>query len=412
MPARIETTPKMDWAIPDMAHVVEELGASHALYSPLLQRREQREAAPPALQGVLAPLPRQSIEPLVLAVAGVAPKAGRARQALSSAGPWNDERRVPQHWKAVATAWGTDEGGLMVDGSDVPQHGSPWVGGKRQDWGELGQRANCQAGVFVGEVSPPGSPVRERRGSVPVEWLTDDAYAERRRPGGIPSARLFKTQPAVAQEMLAAVVKSQALRWRWVGAAEAFGDHPGFLEGGAGRGRGDFAAVPPSPRVWEERPAPHIPPWRGRGRRPQRERLRAGAPAARTGLAMAAALPAEAWTRQPIKDGRQGPLGAAFATLRGGAVRDALPGPALWVGLRRHREPGELKTSLGHAPGATPLATRGRMSGRRWPLETCFEDRKPLLGRGDYEGRSGTGWPPHMTLVIRAHFFVVRLGLR
>src|SRR5438445_8755781 len=33
-----------------------------------------------------------------------------------------------------------------------------------------------------------------------------------------------------------------------------------------------FAEVPHSTRVWEARPATHVPPWRGRGRRPQRER--------------------------------------------------------------------------------------------------------------------------------------------
>ena len=48
----------------------------------------------------------------------------------------------------------------------------------------------------------------------------------------------------------------------------------------------------------------------------------------------------------------------------------------------------------------------------RWPIETCFEDSKQLLGMGDYEVRSWTGWHHHMTLVILAHFFVVRMSLR
>ena len=58
----------MDLAIQDIEHLVEELRAYHAIYSPLFQRREQREAAHTYLQGLLATLPRKSIEPMVLAV--------------------------------------------------------------------------------------------------------------------------------------------------------------------------------------------------------------------------------------------------------------------------------------------------------------------------------------------------------
>jgi SRSO17 transposase len=300
----------------------------------------------------------------------------------------------------------------MVDGSDVPKQGSHSVGVKRQYCGELGKRATYQAGVFVGYVSPQGYTLLDRRWYIPVEWLTDAAYAERRRQGGIPPAITLKTKPELAQEMLAAIVQAKCLRCRWVVADEAFGCDPGFLEGVAGLGLGYFAEVPHSTRVWEARPAPHIPPWRGRGRRPQRERLVAGAPEARTVFEVAAALPAAAWTRQTIKEGSQGPMVAEFASRRVVAVRDALPGPDVWLGLRRPLETRELKAYLCNAPSGLPLETRVRMSGLRWPIETCFEDSKQLRGMGDYEIRSWTGWHHHLTLVSLAHFFVVRMSLR
>jgi len=171
----IETTPKMDLAIHDIEHLVEELRAYHAIYSPLFQRREQREAAHSYLQGLLATLPRKSIEPMVLAVDGVAPKAVRAMQSFISEGQWNDERLLHQHGKEVETDLGAAEGVLMVDGSDVPKQGVHSVGVKRQYCGELGKRANCQAGVCVGYVSSQGYTVLDRRLYVPTEWLTDDA---------------------------------------------------------------------------------------------------------------------------------------------------------------------------------------------------------------------------------------------
>jgi SRSO17 transposase len=160
-----------------------------------------------------------------------------------------------------------------------------------------------------------------------VEWLTDEADAERRRPGGIPTAITWKTTPALAQERLAAIMQTRSLRCRWVVADEALGCDPGFLEGVAGLGRWYVAEVPHSTRVWAERPVIHVPPWHGRGRRPPRARLGVGAPEARTVVEVAAALPAAAWTPQTIKAGRQGPMGSELACLRMVAVRDAVPGP-------------------------------------------------------------------------------------
>jgi SRSO17 transposase len=108
-----------------------------------------------------------------------------------------------------------------------------------------------------------------------------------------------------------------------------------------------------------------------------------GAPEARTVLEVAATLPAEAWTHQTIKEGSQGPMVAAFAAMRVVAVRDALPGPEVWLVLRRHLETGELKTYLSNAPIDTALEKHVRMSGMRWPSATCCEDGKQLLGMGD-----------------------------
>src|SRR5256885_12448091 len=82
----IETTPKMDLAIQDIAHLVEELRAYHAIYSPLFQRREPREAAHASLQGLLATWPRKSIEPMGLAVGGGGPQGLRGMPVLYSAG--------------------------------------------------------------------------------------------------------------------------------------------------------------------------------------------------------------------------------------------------------------------------------------------------------------------------------------
>ena len=101
MATLIDTAPKIDLAIQDITHLVAALRDYHGLYSPLFQRREQRQAAHTYLQGLLSELPRKSIEPMVLALEGVHPNAVRAMQAFISAGTWDDEALLSQHWKEV-----------------------------------------------------------------------------------------------------------------------------------------------------------------------------------------------------------------------------------------------------------------------------------------------------------------------
>ena len=193
---------------------------------------------------------------------------------------------------------------------------------------------------------------------------------------------------------------------------EGFGRDTALLDGIAGVGLWYYAEVPHDTRVWVARPAMAVPVWSGRGRKPTREQLAADAPAAEEVARLAEALPATAWSRQLIKEGSNGPIAADCAARRVAAARDGRPGPDVWLILRRNPETGELKTYLSNAPADTPLATLVRLSGMRWPIERCFEEGKQHLGLGDYEVRSWRGWHHHTTLVILAHFFLVRLQRR
>jgi len=411
METAIETTPVLELNPADVVGMVTELAAYHQIYSPLFQRREQRENAELYLRGLLSPLERKSVEPMVLELIGVDRNAIRSLQGFVSDGTWDDAVILQRHWAEVERAVGEADGVVMVDGSDFPKQGKESVGVKRQYCGELGKRANCQAGVFAGYLSSTGYTLLDRRLYLPAEWLTDPAYAERRTKCGIAPDQPFATKPELALAMIEAVVASRSLRCRWVTADEAFGRDTAFLDGVAQTGLWYFAEVPHDTRVWLERPATQVPTWSGRGRRPTRARPVAATPPTQTVAQVEAQVGAQDWQLAIIKEGSQGPLVAEFAARRVVAVRAALPGPEVWLVLRRHPVTGELKTYLSNAPAATPTQTLVRLSGCRWPIETCFEDSKQLLGMGDYEVRSWSGWHHHMTLVILAHFFVVRTKL-
>jgi SRSO17 transposase len=408
----IGTAPALELTPQAIDHLVEQLHEYHAIYSPFLQRREQREGAQKYLHGLLLELPRKSIEPMVLALEGANAKAVRTTQWFISEGAWDDAAILQRHWQEVDQELGDPDGVLTLDGSDFLKQGQESVGVKRQYCGEVGKRANCQAGVFLGYASHKGYTLLDRRLYLPHEWVEDEAYAPRRRRCGVPTDMSFKTKPTLGWEMIQAVQQAGTLRGRWVTCDEAFGRDTDCLDRVAELGLWYFAEVPHDTQVWRQRPATAVPAWSGQGRKPTRTRVRAGEAKPAEVAHVAASLPADRWVRRTIKEGSKGPLVARFAALRVGAVREGLPGPEVWLVLRRNRLTGELKTYLCNAPADTPLATLVRLSGMRWPIETCFEDGKQYLGMGDDEGRSWRGWHHHMTLCILAHGFLVRACLR
>ena len=143
------------------------------------------------------------------------------------------------------------------------------------------------------------------------------------------------------------------------------------------------AEVPHDTRVWLERPLTEVPPWSGRGRRPFHTRLCPGQALAECVVAIATRIPVTQWQRLLIKEGSAGPMLADFWAMRVVAVRDGMPGPEVWLVLRRQVGSGALKTYVCNAPATTTLATFARISGMRWPIETCCEEGKQYLGMGD-----------------------------
>jgi SRSO17 transposase len=408
----IETAPEMQLESQDIANLLDELREYHAIYSPLFCRREQREEAEQYLHGLLLAIPDKAIEPMMLALAGADPNAIRAMQHFIGEGKWDDTAILKRHWQEVERALGDEDGVWILDGSDFLKQGAHSAGVKRQYCGEVGKVANCQAGVFLAYASGKGYTLLDRRLYLPEDWVQDAAYAELRQHCDIPPEVQFQTKPELGWAMLQAVRQAQTLRGRWLTCDEGFGRDTTFLDQVAAEGLWYLAEVPHDTQVWLERPATAIPTWTGKGRKPTHERLVADQTQPQAVSSLATALLTQHRKRYTIKEGSKGPLVADFAAVRVSAVRDGLPGPEVWLVARRNLTTGELKTYLSNAPADTPLATLARLSGMRWPIETCFEQGKQLVGLGDYQVRSWDGWHHHMTLCILAYFFLVRLRLK
>lgn len=407
-----ETTPELDLTPADVREFLAELEQYRGLYHDLFYRSEQREQYDTYLQGLLSTLPNKSVETMVLHMHGDDPNAIRSTQHFISAGRWADQAIIARHWTEVARDLGDDNGVIIVDDTGFPKQGQDSVGVQWQWCGQLGKQANCQVGVFTAYASQKGYTLLDRRLYVPKKWLADDDYMGRRVKCGLPPDRTFKTKPELAVEMVADLHAANSLPFRWVVSDAFYGRHTAFLDEVSTYAL-YFAEVPSETRVWRTRPATAIPPWTpGRGRKSTIERLAPGESDAEELRTIPATLPPEAWSRYTIKEGRKGPMVADFAFLRVVAVRNQLPGPDVWLIVRREVTSGEYKFYLSNAPCETTSDTFVWLAGMRWPIETCFEAGKQELGLGDYQLRSWTGWHHHMTLCILAHFFLVRLQLR
>lgn len=121
-------------------------------------------------------------------------------------------------------------------------------------------------------------------------------------------------------------------------------------------------------------------------------------------------IPKEGWSTVTIKEGTKGSIVCDFVFIRVIEARTNLPGPELWLIIRRNLDdPSEIKFYFSNAPKQTPLVEFVRISGMRWPIETIFEESKGEVGFDHYEMRSWVGWHHHMLLVALAHHFLVRL---
>ena len=366
----------------------DELRAYHQLFRRRFQRREQRAWSILYLCGQLSELERKTIEPIVLALRGSDHNAVRGLQQFIGQSPWPIEPLLQQHHALVAESLGDAQAVVIVDGSGFPKQGQHSAGVAHQYCGHLGKVANCQEGVFLVYASAHGHTFLDARLYVPLDWLAAE-YAERWRRCGIPETLEFQTEPALGLNLLQTLVQQNGLPFRWVAADERFGRDPAFLDGISALGKWYLVAVPGDTRVWLRRPPLELPGRAPTGQRRTRTRLALHAPAPRPVSEIVAGLPRSAWKRYTIQEGSQGPVVAEFTFLRVTTVRATLPGPRVWLVVRRSlgAEP-ELKYHLSNAPLSIMPRDLARLSGWRWPIETTLKEGKGQVGMDHYETRT------------------------
>ncbi len=193
-----------------------------------MSAKKQREYSYHYLLGLLDPeIKRKSAENIALATLGS--ESVRQMQHFVGQSNWRDDRIIAEHRRQTGLTLGESNGVIILDGSDCAKQGDHSVGVQRQWCGELGKRANCQAGVYLGYSSTKGYSLLDRRLYMPECWFTPE-YAERRYNCRVPIDLTFQTKNQLAWEMILELHQADTLSAGWITMDEAFGRDTKLLD--------------------------------------------------------------------------------------------------------------------------------------------------------------------------------------
>jgi SRSO17 transposase len=400
--------PKCNLSEKDIEQFLEEMTSYVELFGSAFQRVEQLEWSKAYLQGLLGDAPRKNIERIALELG----EKVRSMQHFIGQSPWKVEPVIGIHQGLVAETLGEADGVALIDESGIVKQGDNSVGVAAQYCGSVGKVSNSQVGVYLGYASRKGYSLIEGQLFMPETWF-DEEHIAKRTACGVPADLKSQTKPEIGLELLRRAIQRGSLPFAWVAADALYGDSPSFREGVAELNKWYFTEVKRTTQIWRCRPEVHVPEWKGRGRHPTRLRLRNPAEHPLSVTELVTSIPKESWSTATIKEGSKGPIVCDFAFLRVIESRANLPGPEVWLIIRRNLDdPNVIKFYFSNAPTETPLVEFVRISGMRWPIETIFEEAKGEVGFDHYEMRSWLGWHHHMLLVALAHHFLVRLRVR
>jgi len=412
MPTEIVTetcpAPECNLTEQDIEQFLEEMTGYIEMFEPAFQRAEQLERSKAYLRGLLGDTPRKNVERMALDWGDTA----RSMQHFIGQSPWKPEPVIAIHQGLVAETLGEEDGVVLIDESGVVKQGDDSVGVAAQYCGSVGKVANSQVGVYLGYASHKGYSLIEGQLFMPENWF-DEEHADKCMACGVPAELQPQTKPEIGLELLRRAIQRGDLPFAWVAADELYGDSPAFRDGVAELDKCYFTEIKSTTPIWRCRPEMYVPEWKGRGRHPTRLRLRHPEDRPIQVRELVGSIPKESWSTATIKEGSKGPIVCDFAFLRITESRGNLPGPEIWLIIRRNLDdPTEVKFYFSNAPADTPLIEFVRISGMRWPIEIIFEEAKGEVGFDHYEMRSWLGWHHHMLLVALAHHFLVRLRVR
>lgn len=341
-------------------------------------RAEPRRRAGAYLRGLLAPVERKNGWQLAEAAGDASPDGV---QEFLSRVRWDADAVRDDLQTYVADHLGDPDAVLVLDETGFLKKGTKSAGVQRQYTGTAGRIENAQVGVFLGYAGRHGHALIDRALYLPRSWTDERA---RCRAARVPDDVAFATKPALGLAMLERA-RGAGLPFAWIAGDSVYGGDRAIRRWAEDHRIGYVLTVTSGQRL-AMRP---VTVWLA----DQVEARPEDAPSV--------------WQRLSAGDGAKGPRLYDWACL---PYRGAAPGFQCALLVRRSlADPDEMTFYLTHAPTGTPLCDLVRIAGRRWTIESCFEQAKGEVGLDQYEVRSYPGWHRHVTLAMLAHAYLAVL---
>jgi SRSO17 transposase len=256
---------------------------------------------------------------------------------------------------------------LAIDETAELKAGEQTVAVAPQYAGITGQVENCQTVVFLAYVTARAHALMDFVLYLPKVWIGD---AGRRARARVPDRVGFATKPRLAIDLIGRAVAG-SVPFAWIVADEVYGRAGQLRAYVESLGKGYVFAVPTSFTV-------------------------TCADGVHTVKTLAGRVPAGGWSQRSCGAGCKGHRWYEWAWT-------ATSSPTHQVLLRRNPDNHQQVTFFYcHAPGGATLACLVRIAGRRWPVETCFQAAKSILGIDSHQVRLWHSWHRHTTLTLLA----------
>jgi SRSO17 transposase len=373
------------------------LGTAFAVYLRLFEAcfvdRRTAEHLHSYCRGLLADLPRKSIEPIALACG----TAVRTLQEFLRDHVWDHFRMRDQLQQRLAQlpALNTvDDLGTIgvIDETSTAKKGTKTPGVRRQWCGSLGKVDNCIVTVHLGVVRGRFKTLVDGDLFLPQVWSED---RERCREAAIPDDVVYRQKWRIALDQLDRAAAS-GLALNWLTFDEYYGSKPGFLADLDARpGMYYVGEVPRNFRCLASRPRGKKPKngWRGK----RADNL----------VRFSSAWNQRDWQGVSLSrltlDNQEWEVRAGQVyVVRHGELSDR----TYWLMVARNLATGEVKYFISNAPAEAPVEKLLRVAFSRWNVEHTFRLAKSEIGFGHFEGRSYVALMRHMIMCLVVMGFV------